>query len=136
NGFKEVNDTLGHKSGDLVLVEFAEVLRRCVPRPGLPCRLGGDEFAVVLPSIEQPADAYDVAGRIAAELGPIVVDGNLVTMAASIGVAVSAPGELTHDEIVHRADLAMYKAKKHAPQTRWAAWQESLEPVVHLPSAA
>ncbi|MFF5288371.1 GGDEF domain-containing protein [Paractinoplanes globisporus] len=135
NGFKEVNDTLGHKSGDLVLVEFAEVLRRCVPSPGLPCRLGGDEFAVVLPDLDHPSQAYEVAGRIAAEMGPVVVDGKLIAMAASIGVAVSAPGELTHDEIVHRADLAMYRAKKFAPQTRWATWQESFEPVVELHAA-
>jgi diguanylate cyclase (GGDEF)-like protein len=127
NGFKEVNDTLGHKSGDLVLVEFAELLRRCVPAPGLPCRLGGDEFAVVLPEIDHPEQAYEVAGRIAAEVAPVVVDGRIIAMAASIGVAVSAPGELTHDEIVHRADQAMYRAKKSAPHTRWAAWHESLE---------
>ncbi|WP_433306977.1 diguanylate cyclase domain-containing protein [Actinoplanes sp. CA-030573] len=128
NGFKEINDTLGHKAGDLVLIEFAALLRRCVPGPGLPCRLGGDEFAVVLPDLDDPGRAYEVAGRIAAELAPVVVAGRLVEMAASIGVAVSGPGELTHDEIVHRADLAMYRAKKHAPQTRWAAWQESMEP--------
>jgi diguanylate cyclase (GGDEF)-like protein len=128
NGFKEINDTLGHKSGDRVLVEFAEVLRRCVPAPGLPARLGGDEFAVVLPEIKSPEEAYEVAGRVAASLGPVVVDGRLITLAASIGVAVAAPGALTHDEIVHRADLAMYKAKSLGPQTRWAIWQESLEP--------
>ncbi|HWS39428.1 MAG TPA: GGDEF domain-containing protein, partial [Actinoplanes sp.] len=51
NGFKEINDTLGHQTGDRVLVEFAAVLRRCVPGPGLPVRLGGDEFAVILPGI-------------------------------------------------------------------------------------
>jgi diguanylate cyclase (GGDEF)-like protein len=128
NGFKEINDTLGHKSGDRVLVEFAAVLRRCVPAAGLPARLGGDEFAVVLPEIKSPEEAYEVAGRIAASLGPVAVDGRLITLAASIGVAVAAPGELTHDEIVHRADLAMYKAKSLGPQTRWAIWQESLEP--------
>jgi diguanylate cyclase (GGDEF)-like protein len=127
NSFKEINDTLGHKSGDLVLVEFAEVLRRCVPPSGLPCRLGGDEFAVLLSNLASPQDAYEVAGRIAAALGPVAVDGRLITLAASIGVAVSAPGELTHDELVHRADLAMYKAKGLGPETRWAVWQESLE---------
>ncbi|WP_239102485.1 GGDEF domain-containing protein [Actinoplanes siamensis] len=127
NRFKEVNDTLGHNSGDLVLVEFAQVLRRCVPAPGLPCRMGGDEFSVVLTDLEYPEQAYDVAGRIAAAMGPVAVDNQLVPLAASIGVAVSAPGELTHDEIVHRADLAMYRAKALGPQTRWAVWQESLE---------
>lgn len=127
NGFKEVNDTLGHKSGDLVLVEFAEVLKRCVPAPGLPCRMGGDEFSVVLTDLDYPEQAYDVAGRIAAAMGPVAIDGKLIPLAASIGVAVSAPGELTHDEIVHRADLAMYRAKALGPETRWAIWQESLE---------
>ncbi|WP_436519557.1 diguanylate cyclase domain-containing protein [Actinoplanes sp. HUAS TT8] len=128
NGFKEVNDTLGHKSGDLVLVEFAEVLKRCVPAPGLPCRMGGDEFSVALTDLDHPSQAYDIAGRIAAEMGPVAIDNQLIQLAASIGVAVSAPGELTHDEIVHRADLAMYRAKALGPQTRWAVWQESLEP--------
>jgi diguanylate cyclase (GGDEF)-like protein len=127
NGFKEINDTLGHKAGDQVLVEFAEVLRRSVPRPGLPARLGGDEFAVVLPGIERPEEAYEVAGRLAGALGPVAVDGRLVTLAASIGVAVAEPGELSHDEIVHRADLAMYRAKSMGPDTRWAIWTESLE---------
>ncbi|MDI6102210.1 GGDEF domain-containing protein [Actinoplanes sp. NEAU-A12] len=138
NGFKEINDTLGHQTGDRVLVEFAEVLRRCVPRPGLPARLGGDEFAVVLPEVGRPEEAYEVAGRLAGALGQVVVDGRLLTLAASIGVAVTEPGELTHDEIVHRADLAMYKAKSMGPDTRWAIWHESLEPsapVVDLAAA-
>ncbi len=127
NGFKEVNDTLGHKSGDLVLIEFTKVLRDCVPSWGLPSRLGGDEFAVVLPDLDFPEQAYDVAGAIAAGLAPVIIDGRLITLAASIGIAVSAPGELTHDEIVHRADVAMYRAKRTGPQTRWAVWQESFE---------
>ncbi|MBM2618509.1 diguanylate cyclase [Actinoplanes sp. LDG1-06] len=127
NGFKEVNDTLGHKSGDLVLVEFAKALRSAVPSWGLPCRLGGDEFAVVLPDLQFPEQAYDVAGALASALAPVVVDGRLMPLAASIGIAVSGPGELTHDVIVHRADLAMYRAKRLGPQTRWAVWQESFE---------
>ncbi|WP_246637064.1 GGDEF domain-containing protein [Actinoplanes hulinensis] len=134
NGFTEINDTHGHASGDRVLVAFAEVLRRCVQRPNLPFRLGGDEFAVVLPDVARPEDAYEVAGRIAAALGTIAVDGRLVTLAASIGVAVTEPGELTHDEIVHRAGLAMRKAKSLGPDTRWAIWQEPL--ASELPTAA
>ncbi|GAA4950623.1 GGDEF domain-containing protein [Actinoplanes utahensis] len=137
NGFKEINDTLGHKVGDRVLAEFAGVLRRSVPASAIPARLGGDEFAVVLPDIHRPEEAYEAAGRLAAALGPVVVDGHLITLAASIGVAVTDAGRLTHDEIVHRADLAMYKAKSLGPQTRWAIWQESLEPSsADLPLAA
>jgi diguanylate cyclase (GGDEF)-like protein len=133
NGFKEVNDTLGHKSGDLVLVEFAEVLRRCVPASGLACRLGGDEFAVVLADLEQPERAYAVAAAIVAGMGPVVIEGKLITMAASIGTAVSRPGELTHDEIVHRADTAMYQAKRLGTDSHWVGWQESFE---HQPAVA
>jgi diguanylate cyclase (GGDEF)-like protein len=127
NGFKQVNDTLGRNLGDLVLVEFARVLRLSVGSPGLPARLGGDEFAVVLPDLVSPEQAYEVAGRLAASMAPVIVAGNLIMMAASIGVAVSAPGELTHDVLVHRADLAMGKAKQFAPETRWAAWREAYE---------
>jgi diguanylate cyclase (GGDEF)-like protein len=127
NGFKQVNDTLGHKLGDLVLVEFAKLLRVSVGSPGLPARLGGDEFAVALPDLVSPEQAYEVAGRLAASMAPVIVDGKLIMMAASIGVAVSAPGELTHDALVHRADLAMYKAKQFAPETRWTAWREAYE---------
>jgi diguanylate cyclase (GGDEF)-like protein len=127
NGFKQVNDTLGHQLGDLVLVEFARMLRLSVGSPGLPARLGGDEFAVALPDLDSPEQAYEVAGRIAASLAPVIVAGKLIVMAASIGVAVSAPGELTHDALVHRADLAMYRAKEYAPETRWTAWRESYE---------
>ncbi|MEU4561918.1 diguanylate cyclase [Actinoplanes sp. NPDC023936] len=136
NSFKEINDTFGHQAGDAVLVELADVLRRCVPSPGLPARLGGDEFAVTLSGLASPRQAYETAGRIAAALGPVAVDGRLITLAASIGVAVSAPGELHHDELVHRADLAMYKAKALGPETRWAVWQESLEAAAGKPEVA
>jgi diguanylate cyclase (GGDEF)-like protein len=133
NDFAEVNEALGHRAGDLVLVAFAELLRGCLPPASLPARLGGDEFAVVLADLAHPAQAYEIAGRIAAATAPIVVEGRLVTLAAGIGVAVSAPGELTHDEIVHRADLAMNRAKQNGPQTRWAAWHEGLEEQPHPP---
>ena len=122
-----VIDMNGVEAGDPVLVEFAEVLRRCVPATGLACRLGGDEFAVVLSDLPSPRHAYEVAGRIAAELGPVAVGGKLITLAASIGVAVSAAGELSHDELVHRAGLARDKAKDLGPETRWAVWRETLE---------
>ncbi|WIM99248.1 GGDEF domain-containing protein [Actinoplanes oblitus] len=127
NGFQEVNDTLGHRSGDQVLVEFAEVLKRCVRAPGLACRMGGDEFSVLLTDLDHPEQAYQVAGLIAAAMGPVVVGDRLIDLAAGIGVAVSAPGELTHDELVHRAGLAMHRAKSLGPGTRWAVWQESVE---------
>jgi GGDEF domain-containing protein len=111
------------------LVAFAALLRRCVPAPGLPCRLDPDTFAVVLSGLGSADRAYDVAGRIAAEVSPVVAGGRLIALAAGIGVAVSAPGELGHDELLRRAGMAMLQASKLAPQTRWAAWQDSYGPL-------
>lgn len=123
------------ETGDArILPEFTAVLRRCVPRTALPAHLGGAEFAVALPEINFPEEAYEVAGRLAAALGPIVADGHLVTLAAAIGVAVAEPAELTHDELVHRATLAMHRAKALGPDTRWAVWQEDRDP--GFPAAA
>ncbi|GLY02898.1 GGDEF domain-containing protein [Actinoplanes sp. NBRC 101535] len=122
NGFRGVNDTLGQHAGDLVLTEFAEVLRRTVGGHGLPARTGGDEFAVLLPGLDQAAGAYEMAGRVAAALGPVLIAGTLVTLAAAIGVAVSAPGELDYDTAVQRAGNAMRRAKAAGTATRWAVW--------------
>ena len=127
NGFRAINATLGHHAGDRALIELADVLRACVPAGGVPCRLGADEFAVVLPGLDFGEQAYEVAGRIVATLGPVVIAGRLTPMAAGIGVAVSRPGELGADELVRRAAVAMERAKANGPQTRWAVWRESFE---------
>ena len=127
NGFRAINAALGHHAGDRALGELADVLRACVPATGLPCRLGADAFAVVLPDLDFAEQAYEVAGRIVATLGPVVIAGRLTPMAAGIGVAVSRPGELGADELVRRAAVAMERAKANGPQTRWAVWRESFE---------
>lgn len=106
---------------------FRRTLRLAVASPGLPARLGPDRFAVVLPGLDSPERAYEVAGRIAASVAPVVVAGRLAPMTASIGVAVSGPGEVTHDVLMHRASVAMAKAGAYAPETRWAAWRPSYE---------
>ncbi|WP_240670036.1 GGDEF domain-containing protein [Actinoplanes solisilvae] len=112
------------EGGDQVLVELARVLRSCVRKPGVPFRLGGDEFAVVLPQINFVEQAYEVAGAIASALSPVIVDGRLTPLSASIGLAVSNPGELTHDELVYCAELALRRAQQRGPETRWAVWHE------------
>jgi diguanylate cyclase (GGDEF)-like protein len=127
NDVEDGHGTPGSGPGDLLLAEFAGLLRRCVPGPGRAFRLGGAEFAVVLGALRHPGEAYEVAGRIAAATGPVLIDGRLITLAASIGVAVSGPGELTHDELVHRAGRARERARRLGPQTRWATWRESFD---------
>jgi diguanylate cyclase (GGDEF)-like protein len=136
NGFHQINDAFGYPTGDLVLAGFAQVLRRTVTAPGQPARLGGDEFAVALPGLGSADDAYEVAGRVAAAIAPVIADGKLINVAAGVGVAVSGPGELTYDILVQRAGRAMGKAKQFAPETRWAAWRESFESETPPPYAA
>ncbi|HWS37705.1 MAG TPA: diguanylate cyclase [Actinoplanes sp.] len=104
--------------------EFRSVLRRCAPPSAVTVRRGTSGFTVLLTDFDTPEAAYEVTGRLAAALGPIMIDGRLVTLAAALGVAVAAPGTLTLDELAHRAELAMSKAKSLGPDTRWAIWQD------------
>jgi diguanylate cyclase (GGDEF)-like protein len=113
NGFKRINDTLGHQIGDELLVAVAGAMRRCLRQDDLVGRLGGDEFAVILQSVTDEAGALNVARRMAdAIAGPFVVGDRPMSASASIGVAVSEPGELSVDALLHRADVAMYDTKR------------------------
>ncbi|GIE74794.1 hypothetical protein Aph02nite_07440 [Actinoplanes philippinensis] len=113
NGFKQINDEFGHRAGDRLLVGFAELLRRCVLGSDLVVRLGGDEFAVVLTNLTEPDNAEAVVRRIRAAMAePIDVGPTVIQPSASIGVAVARPGDVEIDDLLHRADVAMYEVKK------------------------
>ena len=109
--FKEVNDTLGHHVGDQLLVHFAERLSHSV-RPGDHlARLGGDEFAVIVPDADEPT-VLAVAGRIRAALStPIALEGMLLEIEASIGVAMHPDHGLLAEDLLRLSDVAMYFAK-------------------------
>jgi diguanylate cyclase (GGDEF)-like protein len=112
NHFKEVNDTLGHAAGDLVLREVAERLRSTARAGDLVARLGGDEFAILLTGLPAPA----IAGHRAEQLlntvyEPMTIDGMRISVEASGGIA-TAPGEGGMAELLRRADVAMYQAKR------------------------
>ena len=111
DGFKEVNDVLGHAAGDELLRQVAARLRAAVPADGVLARLGGDEFAVVLPDA---SGAGGVASALVDALAvPLVVAGTAVTTAISVGLATDdARSELAPDELLRRADIAMYVAKR------------------------
>ena len=107
-GFKKINDTLGHETGDALLAEVAERLRRTARRDDVIGRLGGDEFVVVLVG-EEAADRGPE--RYAAAIAePIDTDQGLVTITASVGIATVDDGD-TPDSVLRRADLRMYEDK-------------------------
>lgn len=109
--FKWVNDTYGHETGDRLLEAVASRLRHCV-RPGdTLARLAGDEFALLLPHTGWRSAAKVAARILAACQEPLSADGRAVTVVASIGVAVAAPGS-SAQEVLRQADLAMYQAKR------------------------
>jgi diguanylate cyclase (GGDEF)-like protein len=112
--FKVVNDSLGHREGDRLLREVAERLKRCLRGADIGARVGGDEFIVLLEDVVDASGAVRLAERFQAQLrAPFdddVLSGCRPYTSASIGIAVGA-GEQP-EELVHAADLAMYKAKR------------------------
>ena len=110
--FKQVNDTLGHSVGDLLLKQVAERLLRIVTGEQKVCRLGGDEFQVLLPDQQDRGALGDLAERIIAMLSqPYTVEGNRCLIGASVGIAISPFDGQNADEFVRNADLALYAAK-------------------------
>ena len=110
--FKQVNDTLGHPAGDLLLKEVAGRLRACVRDGDLVARLGGDEFAVLQCGASQPEYASVLAQRIVEALGaPYDLGGDRAVIGASVGVAVVTPHLCSADLLLRSADLALYQAK-------------------------
>jgi diguanylate cyclase (GGDEF)-like protein/PAS domain S-box-containing protein len=111
--FKEVNDTLGHHAGDLLLQQVAMRLRGAVRQSDTIARLGGDEFAIILPG----ADAAKVVGVVETLLGrlhaPFTIELQPVVIGASIGVVVAPDHGSDADTLMRRADVAMYAAKRN-----------------------
>ncbi len=123
DGFKHVNDTLGHTAGDELLQEAARRLLACTREGDLAARLGGDEFAVLLAGVRSEADATVVAERIVASVGaPFVLGDTPVVVGTSVGVAragdcaaardaAGAPAVPLDEALLQSADIAMYRAK-------------------------
>ena len=115
DGFKGVNDAHGHRAGDDVLREVAQRLTSAVRDGDVAGRLGGDEFVVVLTDVRDVDDVLAVAQRVVEEVAePIVADGHLVTVGASVGAAVSDGGSeplAGPSALLHEADTAAYRAK-------------------------
>jgi len=111
--FKNVNDTLGHSQGDLLLRDAAERLQQCVRTYDMVARLGGDEFAILLPQMRENDDVSAMAGNIVKLFEqPFQVSGRELFISASVGVALYPSDSADIDALFRYADSAMYHAKK------------------------
>jgi diguanylate cyclase len=113
DGFKYVNDALGHETGDELLVAVADRLRAGLPPDAVASRLGGDEFAVLLPAHRDPQRAGRAAELVSAAVdGPVQLGGLEVEVTAAVGVAVAPLHGLDFATLMRHADVAMYDAKR------------------------
>ena len=114
DGFKKINDTHGHAAGDSVLKEVATRLSLFSRDEDTVCRNGGDEFLYLLVNPQGKENIERIAGLVSANIAkPIAVGGSQLVVGASIGVAVYPVDGATGDELIERADTAMYRAKRH-----------------------
>ncbi|MFJ9903236.1 putative bifunctional diguanylate cyclase/phosphodiesterase [Streptomyces sp. NPDC101152] len=113
DGFKTVNDSLGHAAGDRLLVEVADRLQSCTTAPGeMVARLGGDEFVALTTGSNTQREVDELADRIMNVLiAPISIDGRELTVRGSIGIVEGPAGERSPAEVLRSADITMYRAK-------------------------
>jgi diguanylate cyclase (GGDEF)-like protein/PAS domain S-box-containing protein len=114
DGFKTINDSLGHAAGDRLLVEVADRLQSCATAPGeMVARLGGDEFVALTTGTDTEREVDDLAARIQnVLLAPVRIDGRELTVRGSIGIVEGpAGGERSPAEVLRSADITMYRAK-------------------------
>ncbi len=126
--FKHVNDDMGHDAGDALLTAVGHRIVSAIRPDDLGCRIGGDEFAILLPRTSQLAEAESVGRRLLEAMGaPVPIEGKEVVVPASIGAAAIGLGETVPvDELLRRADVAMYHAKAQG-KNRLATYSRSLD---------
>jgi diguanylate cyclase (GGDEF)-like protein/PAS domain S-box-containing protein len=118
DGFKQVNDTMGHHAGDLLLIGVAERLRQSIRESDTVARLGGDEFTVILNDAHEQHSVARIAEKIIASLAqPFDLEGSEARIGVSIGIARYSEEASTEDELVKNADQAMYAAKSAGKNT-------------------
>lgn len=124
DGFKRVNDTLGHGVGDQLLIQIARILLQSVREVDTVARLGGDEFTVLLEDCPQPREVIEIAERILKNLEPALnIHHHEIFTSASIGIVVGTPQYQQPAEILRDADSAMYQAKANG-KARYAVFDE------------
>jgi diguanylate cyclase (GGDEF)-like protein len=116
DGFKSINDALGHAAGDSLLKQVAARLSACFRASDTACRLGGDEFVILLPELESKESAAVAAAKVRAHLAaPFFIDSTLIEVATSIGTALYPVDGNTYEDLLRRSDVAMYCDKARSP---------------------
>ncbi len=114
DGFKAVNDLLGHAVGDLLLCESARRIESCIRSTDTVARLGGDEFAILLSDVHENVIAGKIASKMLESLKiPILIDGSELFITASIGIVICPYHSRLASDLVKFSDIAMYQAKRH-----------------------
>jgi diguanylate cyclase (GGDEF)-like protein len=113
DGFKKVNDTLGHESGDQVLIATAKRIQQEMRETDTIARIGGDEFIIIQSDLSKIRDVKTIATNIIKKVSqPVLIDQNEVVVSASIGIALYPGDGATSDELMRAADKAMYEVKR------------------------
>lgn len=132
DGFKRVNDTLGHEAGDWVLAEFARRLSSCLRKSDTAARLGGDEFVAVIEDFDSASIRIIAERVLLAGSTPFHFEGQECVVSASVGVAVYPQAGADTDTLIKNADSAMYSAK-HAGKNTYRLWAEPMSGALLAP---
>lgn len=115
DNFKDVNDSLGHLCGDVLLQLVSQRLANCISEPNLVARLGGDEFAILIPDLKDTAQASQIADTVIQAVGrPYKVDDHLLHIGVSMGITVAPDDSSQSSSLLSNADMAMYSAKEQS----------------------
>jgi diguanylate cyclase (GGDEF)-like protein len=130
--FKNINDSLGHATGDMLLRKVADRMRGCVRETDTVSRLSGDEFVILMSNVSSPKDASNIAEHIIAEISkPYTLSAREIFISASVGIAVYPEDGVNNKELLARADTAMYHAKESG-RGRFMFFEESMNrEIVH-----
>jgi diguanylate cyclase (GGDEF)-like protein len=130
--FKQVNDSLGHRTGDKLLVEIASRLRAIIGPRDLVARWGGDEFVILHHHAPGQLETHDLAKRIIDEINrAVVIDGSEVIVGASIGSASAPDDGLSPDALLSKADIALYAAKADGRRV-WRAFEQEMDAKIQI----
>lgn len=120
DNFKDINDSLGHPVGDKLICAVSLRMKSCMPEDGLICRFGGDEFVIMLPAVTDRKDCREFAEKMIEEVSkPILIDGHLIIVGTSVGIALCPENGTDFDQLLKMADVSLYEAKDRGRGTAY-----------------